>query len=249
MRRKTISVLIALAIAMTSSSVFAYDNNSISKNHDEELKPIFSDIPDKDDLKLINKNKLPAPEAWMISADGKKTSVKIVEKEKKNGEISADFVSGYIQYDWVRYDPKYSSTDQYKHFVNSLSLKNTTTQTIPLKYTQTNSKTNTWTVTGKVEVEAKFKVAVLADLKGKFGLDITDSWYTGSSTTVEFTMNVAPGKTGKISKYLAGKQSSGAGVWRAHHILSGADLGYYYETGGAWGIDPDVVNYIASEYY
>lgn len=60
--------------------------------------------------------------------------------------------------------------------------------------------------------------------------------------------NVPVGKTGKISKYYAGKYSGGQGVWSVKDVIGGYDNGYYYEEAGAWAIERSEVNYKATTY-
>lgn len=54
-----------------------------------------------------------------------------------------------------------------------------------------------------------------------FGLSVTDSWTTSSSSCFEFSIKIPVGKTGKISKYYAGKYSVGSCVWTVQDRIGG----------------------------
>lgn len=239
--RRLISSIIILTILVFNFSIVV---NATEKSIKSEPKVTFSNEPTRDDLKYVDNEKL-EEKAWIIDEKGMKS---LVNAKELTGEIEPKFISGRVLYTFLRYDQNVTKENTYQHFVSSVSLLNTTTEAISLKYTQQNSKSNTWTTTGKVEVEAEFKVAVLAKAKATFGASITDSHTTSSSATVEFTMTVPKGKTGKISKYYAGKYSGGQGVWTGYDVIGGYPVGNYYELGSAWTVEPAESNYVATTY-
>lgn len=236
--KKFISAFIIVTIFAINFCTIAHANE-INKNSEG----VFSTVPDEDDLSLIEQGNQ-SVKSWIIDENGNKKYV----TNKIMGSITPSYVVGRLVYTFIRYDQNVTKSNNYQHFVSSVSLLNTTQDPIPLKYTQQNSKSNTWTVIGKVEAEAEFKVAVLAKLKASFSASVTDSWTTASSSSVEFTMNVPVGKTGKISKYYAGKYSGGQGVWRVQDVIGGYEPFTYYEEAGAWGIEKNEVNYKATTY-
>lgn len=245
--KKLISILMLVTLSVTSLCANATTVNAESKSKDKNPKAVFSTVPTADDLKLMepgNQN----VKSWIIDENGKKEFVPNMNISNNDNMISPAYVEGRLVYTFLRYDQNVTKSNMYQHFVSSVSILNTTTKPIPLKYTQVNSTSNTWTVTGKVEVEAEFKAAVLAKLKGTFGLSVEKSWTTSSSSSVEFDIEVPVGKTGLISKYYAGKYSGGQGVWRVQDVIGGYDPFTYYEEAGAWGIATNEVNFKALTY-
>lgn len=236
-----------LSIIMITVCIFSLCLSKVNAEtiiNSENSNVIFSTIPDADDLKLMDPIKSDV-KSWMVDKHGHKKYV----KNMNTSNISTySFTVGRLLYTFLRYDENVTKTNDYQHFVSSVSLRNTTKDPIKLKYTQSSSKVNYWSVTGKVEAEAEFKVAMLSKLKATFGASISTSTTTTASETVEFTINVPVGKTGKISKYYAGKYSGGQGVWSVKDAIGGYDKGYYYEEAGAWAIERSEVNYKATIY-
>lgn len=236
--KKIVSVLMVLTIFSTSfsSTVYAEETTKIPDS-------TFSTIPDDDDLALIEKENQNG-KAWIIDKNGNKKQV----TKRSFGTISPLYTEGRLVYTFVRYIQNVTKSNEYQHFVSSVSIYNDTTKPITLKYTQQSTKSNEWSVTGKVEVEAEFKVSVLAKLKSTFGSSVTSACKTASSSSVEFTIEVPVKKTGKISKYYAGKYTGGQGVWSVQDVIGGYDPYTYYEDAGAWGIAKNEVNYKAKTY-
>jgi hypothetical protein len=237
-----------------------------------EPQAVFSLEPTGEDLEILNSQpKQSEPRAWIVSPTGKKTPTQVVSEDElkglveyrdntksnnKNGGITTlDFSEDYgtyiYNYVWQSYLQDYNSTDAYKFFQGSCSIENRTGSNITLKYIQSESKSNTWSVTGKVDIEAEFKVAMLAKLKANIGGSVTNTWTTSSSSTIETTMTVRPGYLGKLSRYKQGAYSGGAGSWKKYKLVKATgediDMGLYYETGTAWGICQNIDNYKAVE--
>lgn len=240
-----------LGFLLVISIIFNFSTLTVkaTPTSDADTDVVFSTTPSKDDLKLVepvNQN----VKAWIKDANGNIQFVnpKFSPKIRNGNIIQPNYVEGRLVYTFLRYEDNVSKSNPYQHFVSSVSIKNTTNDPITLKYYQQKTTTNTWSVTGNIEVEAQFSVQVLAKLKAKFGASVTKSHTTYSSDSVEFTMNVPVGKTGKISKYYAGKFTGGYGVWKVQDVIGGYEPWTYYEEVGAWGIEPNEVNYQATTY-
>lgn len=239
----------------------------LAESNDNSSTGVFSLQPTEIDRKFMDSRvkKEPEPTAWFVGNDGVTNEVPIITEEElkglieyndqNNGWITPSFTEDYgtyiYQYNWKYYTQNHQSTDPYKFFQGSVSLENGTGSNMTLKYTQTQSKSNTWNITGKVEVEAEFKVAMLAKLSANVGGSVSDSWTTYSSSSVENTMTVRPGYKGTLSRYKQGAYSGGAGTWQKYKVVKATgdvtDLGTYFETGTAWGIQNNVDNYRAVE--
>jgi hypothetical protein len=228
---------------------------------------VFSLQPTKEDLEILNSQpKQPEPKAWFVDLNGNKTPTEVISKdelkglaehvdETQNADIKLQFVEDHgtyiYSYVWQYYTENYNSKDMYKFFQGSCSVENGTGSNMTLKYTQGETKQNTWIVTGKVEVEPEFGVKILAKLNVNAGVTVSKSSTTQSSTNIETTMTVRPGYRGVLSRYKQGEYSSGAGCWKKYKVIKATgemtDLGYYYETGTAWGICNNIDNYKATE--
>lgn len=231
MRKKVMSLILVFMMCL-SLSIPAFASNV-------STDVVFSSTPSESDMRLIDHcQEDEEVVAWIIDPEGNKTFVEPIANMN-----TRSFINGQVLWTFVKYNENVTKSNDYQHFISSVGLRNRGPDPVPLKYIQTESNQNQWTVTGKVEAEAEFKVAMLAKLKATFGLNIAASKTTYSSTEVEFTLSIPPGKTGKISKYYAGKYSGGQGVWHGENIISGADAGYYYELGSAWAIATNETNF------
>jgi hypothetical protein len=232
--------------ALSVTCLFA--ETTVANAETKEQKAFFSTVPTSDNLKKMEPVNQDV-KAWTIDQNGNKKFVTPMNLANTNDNmVSPMYVEGRLVYTFIRYDQNVTKSAMYQHFVSYVSLRNTTQDPIPLKYTQQNSTTNAWQVTGKVEAEAEFKTAMLAKLKASFGLSVSDTKTTYSSTNVEFTINIPVGKTGKISKYYAGKYSGGQSVWSVQDVIGGYPPFTYYEEASAWGIATNEVNYDAITY-
>ncbi|MCG7410093.1 hypothetical protein MH117_22015 [Paenibacillus sp. ACRRX] len=74
---------------------------------------------------------------------------------------------------------------------------------------------------------------------------------SNQSSTVEFSTVVRPGYKGYIEKYLTGAYSGGSGEWKKYKFAGGVGenpyIGLYTETGNAWTVVKDKVNYKVRE--
>jgi len=263
-KTNTIITILALVIVNMTQPVLAETQY--------EPQPVFSLEPTGEDLERLNSQpQEPDPIAWTEDLNGNITPTETISNEElkglveyvdeehgnfdNNGGVSVNFMEDYgtyiYSYVWQYYTENYNAIDRYRFFQGSCSVENLTGSDITLKYIQAQSKSNTWSVTGKVEVEAEFKVAMLAKLTANAGVSVTHSWVTQASSTIEMTMTVRPGYTGTLSRYKQGAYSRGAGCWKKYKVIKATgqvtDLGSYYETGTAWGICQNVDNYIAQE--
>ncbi|MBJ6363932.1 hypothetical protein ACFOQM_22145 [Paenibacillus sp. GCM10012307] len=246
-KRTAVSLLIASVCFASIPIIVAAEANN-------EPKPIFSVQPSESDLEILNSQpKEPEPTAWFVDNNGVASSTPVISKEELNGEITysssgevitPSFVEDYgtyiYSYSWQHYVQNSELTDPYRFFYGLVSLENRTGSNQQLKYSQTNSVSNTWNVSGKVDIETEFRVAMLAKLKANIGSSVSKSWTQQSSSTIESTMTVRPGYIGELSRYKQGAYSGGSGVWKKYKIVKSTgeatDLGFYYETGTAWGI-------------
>lgn len=236
MGKKIVGIFLALVFCVSMCG-----NASAIEMNGTNDGVVFSTIPTENDLRLMDRGQEDETvKAWIIDSEGNKTEVDPVDMANPN---SRSFIEGRFEYTFVRYDQSVTKSNDYQHFVSSCSFRNRGTEAVPLQYTQTTTVRNDWSVTGKIDVEAEFKLAVLKSLQAKFGASVCDVHSTEESEKVEFTLSVPVGKTGKISKYYAGKYSGGQGVWLMEDIVSGSSAGYYYEEATAWGIATNEVNY------
>lgn len=196
--------------------------------------------------------------AWLITPDGKKVPSEIISEDELHGKIEyndieltnkdspitpnfiEDHGTYFYSYEWQYYVPKYSSYDQYHFYKGSCSFANYTNDPVPLTYEQNTSCTSTWSFTGKVEAEAGFKVAILADMKAKAGIEVSTEHTSYKGETIGATITIPTKKTGYIYRYKGGQYSGGSGCWRKYKVYKATgqseDMGLYYETGDAWGI-------------
>lgn len=203
---------------------------------------VFSTIPTEENLRLKDRCQENNPvEAWIIDDTGNKTYIDPIDMTNSKNR---SFIDGRIEWTFLRYEESVTKSNKYQHFVSSVSLRNNGTEPVPLRYTQREEVENRWEVTGKIDVEPNFKIAILAALEATFGLNVTDAHTTKASTEVEFNLTIPVGKTGEISKYYAGKYTGGQGVWQGTDIFNGGSIGYlYYEEATAWAIAKNEVNY------
>lgn len=228
-------------VCLTLICCFSMCVNVLASNSNEPASTIFSTVPTEYDLRLMDRcQEENSVKAWFVDNNGNRTEVVPVDMSAQN---SRSFTEGRVLYTFVRYDQSVTKSNDFQHFVSSCSLRNRGPESVPMHYTQNETVISTWTVTGRVETESELGVAILKALKVKFGASVDKSTTTQSSSTYEFEVNVPPGKTGKISKYYAGKYSGGQSVWHAVDVIGGYDNGYYYEETSAWGIAKTEVNW------
>lgn len=252
-------LIMSLSVAMLFSAAIA--------SSESEVTPKFSNVPTHPETikeQAAYEKEMQKPvKAWIVKngisrevapanfgADGYEKPR--IEKPGYGDVGTLGFWQGGYYYIWKKYEPNYRTTDNYRHFVSDVSVRNETTQAIPLKYTQGTTKVNTWQYTGKVEAETSFKVALIGDIKASLGIEVSTTKTTTTSTTVEFgPINAKAGYTTYIEKYYQGAYSGGAGVWGKYYvnpqnqyIYTGED---YRETGNAWGINDNSTHYKVRE--
>lgn len=81
--------------------------------------------------------------SWIITPDGDKVAINESDRQTR------DYLSGIVLWTFKSYIPNATDSYDYKHFVSSVSLKNNSSQEVPLKYTQENTTTVEWGVAGK----------------------------------------------------------------------------------------------------
>lgn len=218
----------------------------------------FSLQPTTRDLQIINSQPAPpAVQAWTIGLDGTKQMVTPISNDELLGKVThtdTSSISGaqpnftqdygtYIDsYVWQFYTQSYYNYDQYHFYQGECSFSNKTLNNVTLTYTQEQSNTSTWQVTGKVEVEAEFSVEILAKLTADVSVTVAKTSTSQTGETIGATITVQPGYEGYISRYKAGAQSGGAGEWEEYKVVKATgevtNLGYYAESGSAYGIVP-----------
>lgn len=228
----------AMVLFFSVSNILPISANGISG----EMDSVFSSVPDERDIELMNNHQEYKYGSWIITPDGDKVAINESDRQTR------DYLSGIVLWTFKSYIPNATDSYDYKHFVSSVSLKNNSSQEIPLKYTQENTTTVEWVVEGNVDVDADLEFAIFGELQASFGLGVSKTTTSQASTEVEFVMPIPPYKTGKISKYYAGKYSGGKAVWEGENVIGGDYVGIKEELCGAWAIAANEVNYVYDEY-
>jgi hypothetical protein len=206
-------------------------------------KPTFSTTPTQQDLKLRKNTSVPY-KAWLEDKKGNKTEVtplKDLPKPASPGTITAQsFNSGAYTYTYNTYGQYQSQVDKYHFFVSAVEVVNYTSSNMTLKYTQQQTKTVTWTFTGRVSAEAELSAAMFSKIKGTIGIDGSRSATELSGTSYEFTATVHPGKLGRIAKYKQGLYSAGTAYWDKWLPSTNGTkkwVSFYNESAGVWAVD------------
>lgn len=248
MKKGLIPIAVALLIATTIVTPVTH-----AAGNTEFIHKYYSDGPEKYDKKLDEFKK----EAYFEDLNGNKIKTQIVSDDEFTGQkefsdstnsggITPQFTEDYgtyiYQYNWKYYVPNYDSYSMYKFYKGQVTFQNasSSTQLVPLSYSQTSSVQSVWTTTGRIEAEAGFKVSVLAEMKAKVGLEVSYQHTSYTGETIGATVHVPAGRTGYIYRYKAGQYTGGSGAWDKWKIVKATgqstNLGIYYETGNAWGI-------------
>lgn len=250
MKKRLIPFAVALLTAITIVTPVTH-----ASGNTEFIHKYYSDGPEKYDKKLDEFKK----EAYFVDLNGKKTKTQIVSDDEFTGQkefndskatnpgqisplFSEDYGTYIYQYNWKYYLPNYESYSMYKFYKGQVTFQNasSSTQPVPLSYSQTSQSQSTWTTTGRIEAEAGFKVAVLAEMKAKIGLEVSYQHTSYTGETIGATVSVPKGRTGYIYRYKGGQYTGGSGAWDKWKVVKATgqatNLGIYYETGNAWGI-------------
>lgn len=155
--------------------------------------------------------------------------------------------------DFVSYNQTSIMKDAYHYRVGSVSLRNSTSSPITLKYVQQETVTTTGSFTANVTANAEFKAAFFSKISASIGITAGVSKTTTSSTTVEFTTSVPVGKLTTITKYLAGVSSGGTVTWRSTYSQTDPNFigplppHNYSEPASGWSVAQNEVNYKVTE--
>jgi hypothetical protein len=218
----------------------------------------FTTEPDVYEIERQKQYTQPMPEAYHRDINGNLVSTEMVDDQDIiRGTNTGISPMGYWQngyyYVFARYEPNTYKTDNYRFFVSQVNWWNKTRETVILKYTQKETVITEWDVSGKIELDAKFKVKFLATLQGRFGAQVTQRHVTERSDIVEAQMNVPPGYEAYINKYKGGAYAGGSAVWYKYYVTPNNDyilVGTYTETNqGGWGIMSNVTSYINGSRY
>lgn len=254
MKKMRILSLISIIVILCVNTMLPVSAESVTSGQ-------FSLQPTERDLEILNSQPTPPPvEAWTIGLDGKKQSAQVIstdellgkvtysDKQNKSGKHGVtpmfyeDYGSYIYSYEWENYVQNYNTYDMYHFYQGQCSFSNRTQRDVTLSYTQQNSNTSTWQVTGKVEVESSFKVAILGKIQANIGVEVASTSTSQVGETIGASITVQPNYIGYISRYKAGAQSGGAGCWHKYKVIKASgqvtDLGYYYESGSAYAIVP-----------
>ncbi|MCD1258813.1 hypothetical protein B5M42_008190 [Paenibacillus athensensis] len=193
--------------------------------------------------------------AYSVDSDGKITKGYQNIPSKSNGGVSVQgFTDGSYFYDWAYYNPNtyQTSWQDRKHFpIGSVYAQNNSPNPMVISYSQANTKTTTWTFTGKVSGEAGFTVAVLASAKLTVGFDVSTQRTTTSTSTITSTATISAYKQGEIDAYHTGVYSGGYGVWNKYYVTpqgTHINAGTYNEFGSAWTVGLNNINYFFTQW-
>ncbi|WP_223070524.1 hypothetical protein, partial [Paenibacillus caui] len=166
----------------------------------------------------------------------------------------------YYEYIKDSYTVDYSFSDPYHYKVGRTQAYNaSTTNALPLVYTQQDQATSTWSVTTQVSTTAELETNYLAKLGFTFGGSYTSTNTTQKSTTIGTTFYVSPGYTGWIEACLPGAYANGTAKYKEYLYSMGT--GTFIATGntvsnsneGGWSplsnSSMSVLNFNTDQYY
>mgnify|MGYP006979251110 CR=1 FL=1 len=151
--------------------------------------------------------------------------------------ILKDFLPNHVNYNWY-----YKST-------GTIRIENRLSTPAEAHYTQQNTTTTNWTVSGTLEISAEAGVKFLSKISGSLSVSAARSktWYSGTSYGVK--QNIPPRTTAYITNYAVGGSSNGSLQWEKYAKVTDQTYvftGYYYESVGGTAVLPDHANVVIS---
>jgi hypothetical protein len=130
--------------------------------------------------------------------------------------------------------------------VMDVSLDNRSSGTVKLKYIQSSSVTKSWSVDGEISGSSSFGTKFLAKVDASLTIGASKSNTAAESTTVEFDMNVPPGKRGMITKYFPGGYGTGTSYWKKY-TSTGTYVGQITKSNDGYAVAKNHDHFVVSE--
>lgn len=141
------------------------------------------------------------------------------------------------------YSPtKYSNVDYFR-LLGEATQANSTSSPVKLSYTQNQTKTVKWDVSGNISASASISSKFIGKIETKIGGSVTRSSTVGASSSISSSTTVPANTRVTIQAYQKGYRSSGSLVWDVYPRSSsagtmGSPVGTYTESASGTVLKP-----------